>query len=61
MLVSTGQDTSYWEVYGRATEVLCPPPSLRLYPIWRPKSPESGAPTFSHDEEAEEEEAEHAV
>lgn len=36
-------------------------PSPRLYPIWRPEPPESGTPSFSHGEETEEEEADHAI
>lgn len=60
MAVSSGQDASHKGVYGRATEAPCPP-SLRLYPIWRPESPESGAPTFPHGEEAEEEKTDHTI
>lgn len=36
-------------------------PSLRLYPIWRPEPPESGTPSFSYGEEAEEEKADNTI
>lgn len=39
---------------------LCPP-FLRLYAIWRLEPPESGTPSFSHGEEAEEEKIDNTV
>ena len=36
-------------------------PSPRLYPIWRPEPPESGTPSFSHGEEAEEEKVDNTI
>lgn len=36
-------------------------PSPRLYPIWRPEPPESGTPSFSHGEEAEEEKVDDTI
>lgn len=36
-------------------------PFLRLYPIWRPEPSESGTPSISHGEEAEEEKIDNTI
>lgn len=60
---SSGEETGYGEIRKSvegATEVAVSP-SLRLYPIWRPEPPESGTPSFSHGEEAEEEKVDNTI